>query len=282
MFSIASISNSFGTPFSHLLENIHWCCDPSGVYSYWVIAKNSTDRWTGTPCTQVYLISVSVLIYHIKSCIVNSVKQKMCRQLASRDNYKVHKSIEKTKVISSNFYRTNKMVICSYPGCRQFDPLLGRSQNLWTLKKNYNTLGRGLGYFTACFLFQKVSNKMKSGQNSSPKKNFEINFMAIHRSTWDEKCFSKKQLSEINFYLDQFQTDSKFPYWQQVSIPIKEASLVIVYPPGQKFPSNQFDIITVYMGYFLGPNWNLCITWLVLRHFFLAPIKSCRNFSHTP
>ena len=27
--------------------------------------------------------------------------------------------------------------------------------------------------------------------------------------------------------------------------------------PGQKFPSDQFGIITVDMGYFLGPNWNL-------------------------
>ena len=30
--------------------------------------------------------------------------------------------------------------------------------------------------------------------------------------------------------------------------------------PGQKYPSAQFGIITVDMGYILGPNWNLCIT----------------------
>ena len=37
--------------------------------------------------------------------------------------------------------------------------------------------------------------------------------------------------------------------------------------PGQTFPSVHFGIITVHvdMGYFLGPNWNLCITWLILQ-----------------
>ena len=33
----------------------------------------------------------------------------------------------------------------------------------------------------------------------------------------------------------------------------------------QKFPSDQFGTISVDMGYFLGSNWNLCITWLISR-----------------
>ena len=41
---------------------------------------------------------------------------------------------------------------------------------------------------------------------------------------------------------------------------LREASLIIVYHPGQKYSREQFGIIIVDMGYFLGPNWNLCIT----------------------
>ena len=39
----------------------------------------------------------------------------------------------------------------------------------------------------------------------------------------------------------------------------REASMVMSTPPGQKFPSDQIGIITVDMGYFLGPNWNLYV-----------------------